>query len=204
MTAAPGGTGRPGHEGSRAVSVAGPPVPLPPRSTPAEPEAIRPSRRRTALTGASRSLGDRAAGRGDAELVGADKEPRGRPPRAGADPVWLRPSSCSSVRPCCAWSGLAERSKRDSEVAACRRGGRPVHPLEDRDEAPGAVDLDLVAVADRGGGDGDRGHGGDAVFAADDRGVGEGAAAVADAGRDLAEGGCPVRRGGLADQDVAG
>ena len=53
------------------------------------------------------------------------------------------------------------------------------------------------------GGDADRGDRRDAVLATDDRGVAEHAAAVADRGGDLAERRRPVRRGGLAHQDLA-
>jgi hypothetical protein len=66
------------------------------------------------------------------------------------------------------------------------------------------VDRDARAVGDEPGRVPDADHGRDAVFAGDDRGVGELAARVRDDGADAGQDGCPADVGEGHDEDVAG
>src|SRR5690242_13331159 len=106
-----------------------------------------------------------------------------------------------------AWSGAMSSTQAMAPAGVTGSDMRSACPvrclLNDGHPAGAAVDLDLVPVGDDHRGQAGRGDGGDAVLAADDGGVREGAAAVADTGGDLGERRGPVGRGGLAHQHVA-
>src|SRR5690349_16085614 len=95
-----------------------------------------------------------------------------------------------------AWSGAMSSTQAMAPDGVMGSGMRLACPvrclLDDGHPAGAAVDLHLVPVGDDHRGQAGRGDGGDAVLAADDGGVRQGAAAVADTGGDLGEGGSPV------------
>src|SRR5437763_1569825 len=85
-----------------------------------------------------------------------------------------------------AWSGAMSSTQAMAPDGVMGSGTRSASPvrclLDDGHPAGAAIDLDVVPVGDDHRGQAGRGDGGHTVLAADDGGVGQGAAAVAHAG----------------------